>query len=167
VHQINNKITNYGERITNTLTTFLSSKISWVEILRLWWRCRFYGSMRYSLLRDISKASFTEKLKPCTVLPTTRIASREYLLDSLQSLLLQSTSMLLTRVLITKTTRGSSLATSAFRCLSLARGGMKGLQQPEKWENMWHRLLQLQWYSFRRHDVAKCLAQVVTSCSCT
>ena len=117
--------------------------------------------MRYCLLRDVSKASFTKKLRPWTLLPITRIGSREYLLDSLQSLLSQSTSMLLTRILITKITRCSSLATSAFRCLTLARRGMKGLQQPEKGENMWHRLLQLQWYSFRRHIVAKFLHRLL------
>jgi len=34
------------------------------------------------LLRDVSKASFTEKLRPRTYRPTTRIGSREYPLDS-------------------------------------------------------------------------------------
>ena len=35
--------------------------------------------------RDISKASFTEKLRPRTYLRTARIGSREYPLDSPQS----------------------------------------------------------------------------------
>jgi len=39
------------------------------------------------LPRDVSKASFTEKLRPRTYLPTTRIGSREYPRDSVQSLL--------------------------------------------------------------------------------
>lgn len=39
------------------------------------------------MLREPSKASFTEKLKPRTYLPTARIASREYPLDSPHSFL--------------------------------------------------------------------------------
>jgi hypothetical protein len=165
VHQINNKITNYGERITNTLHTFLSSKISWLEILRLWWRCHSYGSIRYCLLRDVSKTSFTEKLKPCTLL--LGLAAENIFLILYNPSYHKAHLCCSHEYWLRKPLDACHLATSAFRCLTLARRGMKGLQQPEKWENMWHRLLQLQWYSFRKHTLTKYLAQVVTRYSCT
>ena len=149
-------IAGYGDKITSTLLSFLSTKL---PLKWKFWGCDDGVTIMLPwgivCLEMFQRQVFPQKLRLRTYLPTTRIDSREYHLDSPPHDLLH-TSLLFTRIAIMKITRDSWLATSAFGCLRLAREGMKGLQQPRKWENLWHWHLQLQKFLYCGHNIAKC-----------